>query len=602
VTPWFTLEDPCPVGHGGEVGAVLNDDIGWQFCTREPTEKRPLVRPAGPASSTTQDVLSFTPDRRWLVSAHPGGQRLFLWDTALAMPCASVLFPDDGRSFALSPAGDRLAVCAQEKTFLYSLVGGTVRRSAANELAAIRHFALSTDCQQLATIQGHKTGIDRGLSLYRRVAGRFAVDQEVQIAIGQRIYNPLVGFGGSGSPMVFCLDDNPESPWDRDLGRAPHRGEGSQRPGGRRRWRGVGGCQGWDVAALVPWQVPRVVYTPTPAESRAGFAFNTLLLARGGAYAGGRDGRVIWRSSSGKPGGVWQVFTDQAITSLALRGDGAELLAGGGLGSVARVDLASGQVNRLLGTAHASAVVGVAYLPGTVTLTASADRSIRLWDGTRPVLTLWEEAPLEKVALSRRGELFTLGLGEWGVWVWDLAVLRESLAQLGIEPGFALPSEDTASDSAARETLVAELFRKDTFERPRHRRRETQIDLSWDEDRPVSPWLAKGDFSVRWTGWLQPPRPGRWEFQAEATGAVSLWVDGRPVFEDAGGAPGQEGPTAAVTLPDRPVSLRLDFKGRKGPGHCRLLWRDGDGPFKPVPPSGFHPAPAPAPLSIARKS
>jgi hypothetical protein len=243
-------------------------------------------------------------------------------------------------------------------------------------------------------------------------------------------------------------------------------------------------------------------------------------------------------------------------------------------------------------------------LLGGVTLTASEDQTIRLWDRAgRQILVLREAAPLRQAALGPGGrELFVLVRGEWGVRVWDLAELAARLRDLGLEPGFTVA--DAPRVEQAREPtqgLVAELYRDRHFGFLIERRRDRQIAFDWGKG-PLSPWLPSDEVSIRWTGSLRAPRPGRWELQIDVDDCASLWLDGVRFMSGVSNSPGGPHPTVAVELPARPVSFRLDYEQHSGPARCRLLWRPAGStaPFVAVPPEAFSPERPPALKATAR--
>ena len=57
-------------------------------------------------------------------------------------------------------------------------------------------------------------------------------------------------------------------------------------------------------------------------------------------------------------------------------------------------------------------------------------------------------------------------------------------------------------------------------------RYDSKIDFAWSDGSP-DPALPANNFSVRWTGKLQPPRSGAYLFTTWSDDGVRLWIDGQ---------------------------------------------------------------------------
>ena len=92
---------------------------------------------------------------------------------------------------------------------------------------------------------------------------------------------------------------------------------------------------------------------------------------------------------------------------------------------------------------------------------------------------------------------------------------------------------------------------------------------------------------AEWSGVVVPPRAGRYRLVAAVPNAqdtVKVRLDGKLVIDTATNKAGRK--DAAVTLPDRPVPLVVEFVGINATGHtARLMW---------LPPGGAEEEPLPA--------
>lgn len=113
---------------------------------------------------------------------------------------------------------------------------------------------------------------------------------------------------------------------------------------------------------------------------------------------------------------------------------------------------------------------------------------------------------------------------------------------------------------------------------PKLTRIDRVIDFDWDRVAPAA-GLDAGQYAVRWSGELVPPEPGDYVlavhvdrcFDCKAHDAVRLYVDAKPVLDDAG----SNGSELAVHLhfaDARPHALRLELIHRSRDAGIRLQW------------------------------
>jgi len=110
--------------------------------------------------------------------------------------------------------------------------------------------------------------------------------------------------------------------------------------------------------------------------------------------------------------------------------------------------------------------------------------------------------------------------------------------------------------------------------------------LAWNEEQPIVP---NGPFSARYTGTLHVTEPGSYTFRVEADDGARLIIDDQVLGE--GVTPGQPNSFEVGTdlsVGDHPI--RVEYFQQGGGTALRVLWRLGDQPFSPIPPSAFTPA------------
>ncbi|MFO0844185.1 MAG: PA14 domain-containing protein [Gemmataceae bacterium] len=578
---------------GGRVATTTGRTIvsNWLGRVGHPMEHLLLRNPARFIDSDQSADLAFESGGRWLYSTTKNRGGLVLWDTTGATPATAARIRGDSGRLAVSPAGPLVAVCDEKGTLLFERQDSPVRRDLA-EAGTVLTFALSADGERLVTVgaptlPGNSDVEERAPRvLYARAGRGFRWHRQQSVDVtGNRTSLVALGSTRKGAELVSS---------GRVIGAAglvTLEGTGIETGHLNDLQFGPDGVI-WAASVkekLLSW--PRegglkVVATLPPNPDLDNPAYNCVRPGAHGVLAGRRDGKVDWFDPTGGQRARWAVFPDQQVSALAVRGDGTEALAGGSNGAVARLALPSGEVTRFAEAPHFDAVTATAYLDGGATLTASADHAVRLWGGRgQLLLTLHEGGPIVRAEVSPQGELILLVRSEWGLRVWDLAELRERLIGLGIEPGFAVAQKSTPA-AAPLTGLVTEVFKGQQFKFLAERRRDPNIDFDWGLG-PASPFVGRDDFSIRWTGRLRAPAPGKWKIQINCDDDATVWIDGRRVLT----VPASDVPSATtIDLPAHPVSIRVDYRELRGLAHCQLLWRKlGEFPWVPVPPAAFTP-------------
>jgi tRNA A-37 threonylcarbamoyl transferase component Bud32 len=150
------------------------------------------------------------------------------------------------------------------------------------------------------------------------------------------------------------------------------------------------------------------------------------------------------------------------------------------------------------------------------------------------------------------------------------------------------PSKDPASrvgdQIAAKQGhgLIGEYHAGVNFGRLLLTRVDPQVDWFWGNSAPAGEHPAD-DFSVRWTGWLKAPRPGRYRLVLMNDDGVRLWLDDRLIIDDWTGHLVTRN-EVEVDLTASPHRLRLDYFEVDLGSAVSLRWRELDGfDEQPIP-------------------
>ncbi len=126
--------------------------------------------------------------------------------------------------------------------------------------------------------------------------------------------------------------------------------------------------------------------------------------------------------------------------------------------------------------------------------------------------------------------------------------------------------------------LLGEYF-TGRFDRRIAVRLDAGINVDWRQNAPVD-GLGPDNFSVRWTGTLQPPRTGVHRFEAEVDDRLTLWLNEKRVF----GTDRQRPDQGHVTLKAGvPYAVRVEFQEDGGEAYARLFWTPPRGQRALVP-------------------
>lgn len=136
----------------------------------------------------------------------------------------------------------------------------------------------------------------------------------------------------------------------------------------------------------------------------------------------------------------------------------------------------------------------------------------------------------------------------------------------------AKPSQSAA---VPRGALKAELFRGGGLQIPLRTRWDRRIDQFWHFGPPADD-MPSDQFSIRWTGKLKAPAPGRYRLILCSDDGARLWLDGRPLI-DSWTPNNVRRNEVDVELSDAPADLKIEYFEYEHMAFASLRWARLDG-------------------------
>lgn len=134
--------------------------------------------------------------------------------------------------------------------------------------------------------------------------------------------------------------------------------------------------------------------------------------------------------------------------------------------------------------------------------------------------------------------------------------------------------------SAGDRGLRAEFFSGREFTERLTGRIDPIVDFAWEDGEQPDPAVPSDNFCVRWTGTIQIPKGGRWNFFVASDDGCRLWIDGKPIIDAWTDRAVTESP-GTTDLKSGKHELRLEyFQGGSGKA-VHLSW-EGPGQEKAI--------------------
>src|SRR5207248_1102378 len=113
--------------------------------------------------------------------------------------------------------------------------------------------------------------------------------------------------------------------------------------------------------------------------------------------------------------------------------------------------------------------------------------------------------------------------------------------------------------------------------------------FDWTRSSPP-PGVGGHNFSVRWTGQVEPPASGTWTFSTLSDDGVRLWVGGRRLIDDWNDHPAREDHGSLALLAGRRYDITVEYyENSYGPAVAKLFWAGPGRPEEIVPRSQLYP-------------
>ncbi len=141
------------------------------------------------------------------------------------------------------------------------------------------------------------------------------------------------------------------------------------------------------------------------------------------------------------------------------------------------------------------------------------------------------------------------------------------VAQIGSQEGSASPGVPGTGSG-----LAGAYFNNVTLSGSPVLERVERVAFNWP-DSP-GPGVDANRFSVRWTGLVEPPSTGSYQFRTRSNDGVRLWVDGQLVIDNWAAHATVNDTSATIALVrNRRYEVRMEYYDNNAKGVARLLWK-----------------------------
>ncbi|HEY0713948.1 MAG TPA: PA14 domain-containing protein, partial [Polyangia bacterium] len=143
-------------------------------------------------------------------------------------------------------------------------------------------------------------------------------------------------------------------------------------------------------------------------------------------------------------------------------------------------------------------------------------------------------------------------------------------------PDVMPPPPDVSTAPDAVQSMVnglrGEYHNGQNFETPVFTRIDQVINFSWVKTSP-DPRIGEDNFSVRWTGYIEPRYTDTYTISTLTDDGARLWIDGVVYIDKWSTQSGIEHSAVVNLVANRRYAIRMEFFDRAFTGSAQLFWR-----------------------------
>jgi PA14 domain. len=120
--------------------------------------------------------------------------------------------------------------------------------------------------------------------------------------------------------------------------------------------------------------------------------------------------------------------------------------------------------------------------------------------------------------------------------------------------------------------LKGDYYKGTNFDMLKYTKTDGKIDYDWEDKSPNTTLLGDDNFSIRWSGQIQPVYSGNTTFYVTADGGAKLTINGTVVVDNLSGA-GKSTQSGVIALTTGvKYDIVLEYVETTGDALCELEW------------------------------
>ncbi len=152
----------------------------------------------------------------------------------------------------------------------------------------------------------------------------------------------------------------------------------------------------------------------------------------------------------------------------------------------------------------------------------------------------------------------------------------------------ALLIKSTLPEPGSGTGLKGEYYDNQDLTDHKHSRIDESVNFDWKNNSPA-PGIEASEFSVRWTGRIEPRFSETYTFYIEAHGGIKLWVDNQLLIDDWGAhSMIKRDGTIALNAGEK-YDIRMEYRESNGIALARLFWSSFSQDKEIIPKSQLYP-------------